>query len=225
MVFWLFSYNGLRQAIAIAIIFYSLSFIKKRKKIAFFITVLFAMLFHKSAIIAAPLYFLYSEKERKKEQRYLIYTVTGIILSLLFFQLVAMKFGYQGYLNSQYANLDANKKTFAALGIIEQLIFIIPFFIWRKKLINAEKFNRFYFNTLIVFLFVQLLTFKIVIAIRLVFYFELVIIPISIEFIKNKSKFKSDYKYILLYILLYLFLYRFIYIYSGSGNVIPYSIF
>ena len=53
--------SGLRQVIAIAITIFSMSFIEEKRKIPFILTVLFATLFHKSAIIflvAYPMFYI-----------------------------------------------------------------------------------------------------------------------------------------------------------------------
>jgi hypothetical protein len=57
-----FSMNGMRQALAMSICLLSYEFVKKRKLIPFLITVLIAVLFHKTAIVFLPVYFLYKIK-------------------------------------------------------------------------------------------------------------------------------------------------------------------
>jgi hypothetical protein len=54
------SFSIVRQYIAIAIIFYSYRFIKTQKIGAYLLFVFLAFLFHKSAILAIPLYYLFS---------------------------------------------------------------------------------------------------------------------------------------------------------------------
>lgn len=58
---FLMTYSGLRQAIAIALCFYSILFVERRQKIRFVLCVLIAFLFHSSAILwllAYPLFYL-----------------------------------------------------------------------------------------------------------------------------------------------------------------------
>lgn len=55
-LFW--SFNGIRQSLAIVIFFYSIKFIIERKIIFYTLTLLVASLFHLSVLLLLPLYFL-----------------------------------------------------------------------------------------------------------------------------------------------------------------------
>lgn len=63
--FYFFSMNGVRQSIAIALFYYSLSLIKKRKLLKYMIINLIGSSFHASALLFLPLYFIL-DKEFKK---------------------------------------------------------------------------------------------------------------------------------------------------------------
>lgn len=56
--FFLFMHNVMRQALAISIIFYSISFIVNRNTLKFYATVFLATLVHASAVFFIPFYFL-----------------------------------------------------------------------------------------------------------------------------------------------------------------------
>lgn len=56
--YFFFSLNGIRQSIAFSFIFFSLQYIDKRLLFKYITCVTIAMLFHKSAILFYPLYFL-----------------------------------------------------------------------------------------------------------------------------------------------------------------------
>jgi hypothetical protein len=53
-----FSFNGARQGIAASMCFLALYYLLQRRAMPYFATIAFAALFHHTAIIAAPLYFL-----------------------------------------------------------------------------------------------------------------------------------------------------------------------
>lgn len=53
-----FSFNELRQFIAVSIVFYAYRFCIEKKPLCWLLIIFFAMLFHKSAAITLPLYFL-----------------------------------------------------------------------------------------------------------------------------------------------------------------------
>ncbi|MBS9398427.1 EpsG family protein [Pediococcus acidilactici] len=69
--FFNFSLNGMRQSIATAIFLYSTKYIVKRKPAKYFVMILIAILFHKSAIIFVP-FFLFSYFDLKKSRRLII---------------------------------------------------------------------------------------------------------------------------------------------------------
>ncbi|WP_282041743.1 EpsG family protein [Halomonas alimentaria] len=53
-----FFFNGARQGLAVALCFFALPWLLERKMISYFFVISAAALFHKTAIIAAPIYFL-----------------------------------------------------------------------------------------------------------------------------------------------------------------------
>lgn len=55
---WLYWCNGIRQSLAACIFIYAVQFISDRKLIPYVICILFAMLFHKSALILIPFFFI-----------------------------------------------------------------------------------------------------------------------------------------------------------------------
>ncbi len=80
-VFFVYSFNGMRQYVAIAIVAYSLQFVFDRKFTKFLICIFLATAFHTSAILTIVLYFLWS-----KDNKLISW---GLILPLLVIILVA----------------------------------------------------------------------------------------------------------------------------------------
>lgn len=83
--FFSVSLNVCRQYIAVAIIFYGLRYIFEDKLIKFLFVVLVAVLFHKSAIIAVVMWFLWNHRNHSavvgKKRCFLFLTVLAAILS------------------------------------------------------------------------------------------------------------------------------------------------
>lgn len=73
-----FSFNGIRQSMAFSIIFFSLQFIKEKKIIKYILWIVIAALFHKSAIIFLPLYFIL-------DKEYFSNRIIQLILLIIFF--------------------------------------------------------------------------------------------------------------------------------------------
>jgi len=221
--FWLFSYNGLRQSIAAAILFFSLAYIREKRIWPFSLTVLFAMSFHKTAILFLPMYFLFNMKKVKIEKIYLIISIISILFIAFFLKQSSSFLGMDGYLQSKYAQISSSSQLMAFIKIIQSVILLLPFFLWQKKLVKIDHTNRLYYNMLYLYIFIQVLSIQLSIASRLGFYFEIVTIPLAIQIIQQSKKNKTLLNFIyILYIYLYFIAYKYIYIYMGSGNVIPY---
>lgn len=63
-LFYFDSLSTMRQAAAVAITFYAYKYIKSKQLVKYIIFCLIALLYHKSAIIAIPLYFIYYSKPK-----------------------------------------------------------------------------------------------------------------------------------------------------------------
>jgi hypothetical protein len=98
-IFFYMSLSVVRQYIAIAMIFYGFRFIKERKILHFFCLVLLAMLFHKSAIIALPLYFLYGNFYINKKIIVFIYILSFFSSKFLVFFVTLLSERYAIYIN------------------------------------------------------------------------------------------------------------------------------
>lgn len=90
-----FMFTGVRQCIAICICIWSYAFILKRKLIPFFIMIILAATFHKSAGMFLIAYFLYNFKISKKSLIIFFAVSTVLILLILPFQnYISFFFGY-----------------------------------------------------------------------------------------------------------------------------------
>lgn len=81
LTMFMFNMQGMRQAMAMSICLFAYEFAKDRKLIPFVLTVLLAMLFHKTAMCFIPVYFL--PKLKNNIGNWLFY-IFGLILCLLF---------------------------------------------------------------------------------------------------------------------------------------------
>lgn len=87
-----FFFNGARQGIAVAICFLALRFLLERKAIPYILLVLFATLFHKTAIIVLPLYYLASNQVGWKQIIAVILSSIMIAISISIFAQFAASF-------------------------------------------------------------------------------------------------------------------------------------
>lgn len=77
---FLMNLSAIRQSIAMAIFIFAVHFSKKKKIIPYIILIIIASLFHKSAIVLLPLYFVANEKKVKLWQ---IVAIVSVVLVLL----------------------------------------------------------------------------------------------------------------------------------------------
>ena len=74
--FYTFFFNGARQGVAAAICFFAMPWLLERKAIPYFLTIAFATLFHKTALVALPLYFIAASRVGWRE---LLLIVAGAV--------------------------------------------------------------------------------------------------------------------------------------------------
>ncbi len=111
--------NVVRMYMAVATLLYSLPFIQKKKFIPFFLCVLFAMLFHKTAFVFILLYPLAQIEVRKKIVLPVI-AVAGIIAirGKMFFLYLTNALGlYENYLNKDQFVTDGKIAIYVMLAI------------------------------------------------------------------------------------------------------------
>lgn len=122
--FYLFSFNVMRQCIAIAISFYSLKYIEKNNISSYMILNLISASVHNTALLFIPLYFILNKKIKMKW--YLL--VIGIVFPLRF---VLTTYISQFLMGTKYYNyiagiyLDSSSSTLTTSQIINILMFIL----------------------------------------------------------------------------------------------------
>lgn len=220
--FFTLSFTALRQMLAVIIILNSYTFIKKKNIIKFFFTVLLAAIFHKSALVFLPVYFLKDLKIDKKN------LIIGCVI-LLLFQLCGLplmeffveKFYYPGYLQADGSGLT---QTFVIL-----IYFVLGVIIYEKYK-NKEKNND---NVLFIIIYISLLfqslSYKISMVNRIIWYFYIFIIiflPNIINLVKKEIMIKKkifSLKDIIYLIIIILNIIQYIFFSIRMYNIIPYS--
>lgn len=128
-----FSFNGLRQGIAIAVIFLAFGFIYYRKLWAFLACVAVACFFHISAIMVLPAYFIVP---RKNDFRYNAMVFGAVVVSVLFFsELVALA----GRLNPRYLVYGEVGQLSRGLVYAASVVAIGLFFLYFKRYVQEHR--------------------------------------------------------------------------------------
>ena len=84
LIFWVATFNGMRQALAVTIIFCGFKFLREKKLFNYCIVVFIAFLFHKSAVVLLLLYFIVHRKINWKNLLILV-AITVIFIPMITF--------------------------------------------------------------------------------------------------------------------------------------------
>ena len=166
--------NILREFLAVCIILNSVQYIVDRKIIKFLIVVFIASLFHASALVAVPLYFLY-RKEMNFKTKTIIFSATIIIYLFLSNILIYItnKIGmYSNYVENFYGS---NKLASLLSVLISACIFIFFKFIYKKfkKNLSIKEIKHYDFlvNISYITLMLDIIAYRISIFSRLINYY------------------------------------------------------
>ena len=120
-MFFAFSMTGLRQTAAISIVLLSFEFVRTRKALPYFLLMLLAIAFHRSAILALPIYYLYSIRMTPFKRLVLLLLIPAIYLFR--YNIITL---LQRWFYSDYQIDRSTNNTWAT--------FAVYFLIWAAKL-------------------------------------------------------------------------------------------
>lgn len=135
--FYTFFFNGLRQGVAMAICFFGLPYLIEKRIIPYFLVVLTASMFHVSALVMVPMYFLVNSKFK------LEYKVFGCFIISLFSSQILIGYLAEGNARYEHYTEEAEKTggyiTLLFYTFIGALVFVLG-----KKYRNFDiRFNKF----------------------------------------------------------------------------------
>lgn len=180
----LFHYNFyvLRQSIAVIFLLKSIDFIKDKKKLKFFATVLIATLFHKSSLIFLIAYPICMIKIKPK------YLITIFFISVIIFTLKTQL--TNSILNIAYSDYYGYKINdgYSRLLLISIMFIFVSLILCNMK----EKYNNmFLLNICAISIPIQILATEVSVISRManIFIFPfIVLIPIAVSNLKNKNQ-------------------------------------
>lgn len=176
-IFFAPSLNIMRQSIACSIIFIAYRFVIEKKKVAFFIAVVIATLFHSSAILFLPMYLIYCFVQGKnKSIRTYIAIVLCVFIIFVFpimFEKMSMISLFDKY-TANYSGLLVSRARWNKLIIRVPLYIgeLITIYNHRKK-IKADSVMLFYIIAIVLEIISLFFGFYMEWAFRLAYYFSL----------------------------------------------------
>lgn len=230
-LFFLNSFNGMRQYAAISIIAFSYTFISERKFLKFLICVIVASLFHNTAILFLPFYFLAQEpKENLSKKKRLLFlflkivivcAILGIMLNINKFISIFAGLGIESF-NRFYAytNIERSGRNLMILVNLAVLMFVL---IYRKKIVKYDKENNILFFFLVIDVVLTLSGFIAPVLKRIALYFEIsqiYLLPSIPKVVQNKK----EKQFLTLGIMIYAVAIFIISVYIlGQSDLIPYK--
>lgn len=224
LLFYLLSFNAVRQMTAVSIVVYSIKYITKRNFLHFFILVILAFSMHYTAIIILPFYFLYKIFGTNKHKLILLLTFgIGFILSINYQQILYPIFKQVDSLSYYAHYFIASKKFEFTFGMLARIMpFILPIIIFYKEIQNDKTFFMVY-NLVVVGCIVRLMAYTSNFFVeRLSFYFlafEILLVPYYFKLAKIKNR--KWLSYLLFASIVFLWWYD--YFDLRIGEVIPYK--
>tara|TARA_X000000368_G_scaffold384316_1_gene342817 strand:+ start:8922 stop:10010 length:1089 start_codon:yes stop_codon:yes gene_type:complete len=167
--FLFFSFNGIRQAIAISIIFMSIKFLIENKISKTIIIILIASLFHYSAIIFLPIYMIGSKIHISKNLL-IIFTLIFLLIPNIFLinylqNILSFLPKYSYYLNEIVGDRSIT------LGVVLNAFMMFFPILYHDSLYNNSKKNKLLFNMAYIGLFCYLLFYNNAFINRFIIYF------------------------------------------------------
>lgn len=216
--FYITSFNTIRQYIAIALIFYSIRYCET--KIKWIIPILIASLFHTTALIVIPFYFI--SKLNLSKKQYLVLLSLGPILYLSYGRTVIYLTNFlerfQHYQNSRFVTQGANPiRTIITISILVFCFISYDEIIKNKKMKFA--LGMVIFGTLFSVLMIHGKIFA-----RIVDYFnifQVILIPYVIKNM-NRYKMKKYSIFITIAIICWSSFYFYYSIRTNQADVMPY---
>ena len=230
-IFYGRTFNILRQALALSIVFYAINNLIDNKEKKFIICVLIATLFHFTAIFALIILpikkICYSNNNRKNI--YVFIVITASILITIYIEPV-IEFAYMhGIVNKRIYNylfdfVNASGKLFNFELLIKACLLLL-IVVNKKKLKKISKENYFLIISIIIEFILFQLRNKIKFADRISLYFGYQIILILPQIIKTSKLNKNKLLLTIIITLLLILYWYYKYIYSGSCEIYPYKFY
>lgn len=223
-MYYLTSFNLIRQSLAIAIGLYALTCLKEKRKKKFIFFVIIASMFHKSALIILGVLIIKYIFENKKARSIQLILFIILIIIVLNRELIG-KIVYIIYRNSYYAGYFTRYAETDASIIgywIKNLPIIVICFL-SKKSIYANKKYTLYFNLMICgYIFGMLGCFTDTQVQRIAYYFTYLSIFVLSFSYKNMDNIYKKRVLRMLIVIIVLFTWWYNYFYKNFGDVVPF---
>lgn len=219
-----FSFNSVRQGIAISICFYAFSFIIERVPKKYLLWILAASVFHKSALFLLPFYFINRFVKKNKKGKYNFILVKSLLLAMGIYLVLPYMYELLQTLSvfdkySAYQTIIAEGNNYIFYLKIALLGIILLFY---KRITAFNEINIYFLIFFILDIVLSTLGFASPFVKRIALYFSLfsplLLFAIPDVFSDRLGKFIS-YALLLLYGVVYFYLAFYV---MGQSDIMPY---
>lgn len=224
-LYYMYSLNIIRQALAIAIVLYSYKYIWQHDLKRFVLSIIIATLFHTTALLFLPFYFLCPNKnEKSRKVKNLIRFITIIIIFLIVTQLrIVINLLSQIELFSRFSFYNAVDIQGDNKQVIINTILLFIFILYSKPLIKYNEDNKMYLFLYLIGYILTLAGFFSPYAKRIAMYFNIseIFILASFPRLAKTSGQKIFIEFMIVMYMLVMFVLSSYYL--NIGDIIPYQ--
>jgi len=221
MLYYIESFNLVRQMIALSIVLYSYRYIIERKLMEYLCAIIIAVLFHQSAFLCIFFYFLSFEKSKIKNFKKIPYYMILIVL-IFFGNSLLPLLKYVPILDFYVENYSMTNNEMGFGFLVETLPVLVPALFFKKTLINANPNYDLFINLALLTIPLRIAAYYLNWAERMVYYtaaIQIIMIPIYLRLIKNSFNRRLAYGF---FIIFYVGLFIYYYVVINRGPAYPY---
>lgn len=160
------SFNISRQILAVSVTFSGAKYLYDRKLTKYFITILLASLFHRTALILIPFYFILNMELNWKSVTIVALCTIGIVLALDKILDLVRLYIYSAYRNDYYGMTG-----FKVTNIVLPAVVAILSLLLHKKVSQTDKMDKVWINATVYYVVFSLLGLKVMMLQRFAEYF------------------------------------------------------
>lgn len=209
-VFYLLSYNILRQAVSVSIITLSLKYLFNKKVPQSIAISILASQFHSTSIIFVFFFAIYFIDIQSIAKELLLYVFVFIFL-LILFNTASSYLGYSYYIDFM----------FDYSYLIQTFFLVLPFYYYASEIEKDKKIQNILLHFVLSCIVISSVSMLSSVAIRMLTSFQILLLLVGARILFCKNYVFSIYA--ISYFVVYQFLY--IYLYSGSCETIPYYLY
>lgn len=140
--YFFYSMISIRHFMALGIYFYAQKYMKKQEFISFLTLILIATSFHKIALIAIPIYFVFTKKYKASYLAMIFFVLVGCAVLNEYVLELIFAFIYSAYKNSIYHVYDVS-----VFNILLSSVATFLSIVYYKPLLQKDKANIIYINS------------------------------------------------------------------------------